>query len=770
MDKDFYDIVLEQIKKNKLENYDKAFVIKQLCVLNNKTYDEMASVVNTLYETKEISLKGGNVQIDAPISPFAMFDKKLSKRERHRQEVKAKTKESKKEKATQKRMTAKVNEESKIYQDEEPSLNKPRLKLHSKVTGKIQGTTKGYAFLIPDDINLPDVFINEGNLNGAMHNDKVVVFVTNVYGEKADGEVVQVLERGSEKIVGQIHYEKTCAWVKPDDVKFGKDICVGLKKTLGAEEGDKVYVRIEKFYASKRNPDGIVVEVLGKPNTIETEVKAILRSHNLFEGFPKKVKAYCEECIPESINKEEYKNRVDLTDKLIFTIDGEDTRDIDDAISLEINEKGNRVLGVHIADVGEYVKQDNEIDKEAFKRGTSVYFPSLVLPMLPQELSNGICSLNERVDRLALSVFMEYDENANVISHKICESIINSKKRYTYTEVMAIIDGNEEVIAKNDPALVDTIIKMNELSHQLIKFRYDRGAINFSIPEVQISLNELGDVLELHKRESNDSHKLIESFMVAANETIAEHFLENKTPFVYRIHEEPDEEKLSAFIKMCESFGVQVNTFDKKIGPKTLQTILEKVAGEPHEYALNKVCLRSMKKAKYSPDCLGHYGLASPKYCHFTSPIRRYPDLTIHRIIKTSLRGEIDLLAKNKLHDFVASSSLQSSEREKVAESAERDVDDLYRVFYMQHHVGEEFEGVISGVTAFGVFVELDNTVEGMIRLENLPTDQYEYFEDRYTLKGYSNKFTLGDRLRVKAVRADILAREVTFEYLSKVE
>ena len=473
--------------------------------------------------------------------------------------------------------------------------------------------------------------------------------------------------------------------------------------------------------------------------------------------------------MPESIDKSQYPNRLDYTDHVVFTIDGEDTRDIDDAISLEVNDRGNRVLGVHIADVGEYVKVNNELDKEAFKRGTSVYFPSIVLPMLPQELSNGICSLNERVDRLALSVFIEYDANANVLSTRFNETIINSKKRFTYTEVMAIIDGDADARARNKD-LVEIVLKMNELSQQLIKYRHDRGDINFNLPEVEISLNELGDVLEIHKRESNDSHKLIESFMVAANEAVAEKFLDEKVPFVYRVHEEPDEEKIAAFIKMCESFGITVNTMGKKTEPKDLQKILEKVEGEACEYALNRVCLRSMKKAKYSPDCLGHYGLASPKYCHFTAPIRRYPDVTIHRIIKSYLRGELDVLERNKLKDFVATASIQSSEREKVAESAERDVDDLYRVFYMQHHVGEDFEGSISGVTAFGVFVELDNTVEGMIRLENLPQDQYEYFEDRYTLKGYNNKFTLGDRLKVKAVRADILAREVTFEYLSKVE
>jgi len=418
---------------------------------------------------------------------------------------------------------------------------------------------------------------------------------------------------------------------------------------------------------------------------------------------------------------------------------------------------------VHIADVGEYVKKDSIIDKEAYKRGTSVYFPNLVLPMLPRELSNGICSLNERVDRLALSCFMEFNKNAELVSHKICESVINSKKRFTYTKVQAIFDGDRD----EAPELIDALLEMRGLAKQLEEKRVARGAIEFNIPEVQISLNELGDVLNLTKREHNESHRLIETFMIVANETIASHFVDKKAPFVYRIHEQPDAEKINRLIGMVNGFGIKHTIDDPEtVEPIEIQKLLESIKDEPSEYVLNKIALRCMKKAKYSPECIGHYGIASPKYCHFTSPIRRYPDLTIHRIIKQFIKGEVSDREKLILKEFVNLASIQSSETERNAEAVERDVDDLYRVFYMSHHIGEVFDGVISSVTNFGVFVELDNTVEGMIRVDSLPQDQYEYFEDRFCLKGYKHTYTIGDKVRVRSTRADILSREIDFELI----
>ncbi len=731
-------IIIKQIKLNKLENLSYDLIINQLCVLNNKPFDLIKTTIDKLISQKKLKIKCKlnldtnneskinrihNAQGNIPKSPYS-------------------------------------NRQSNIDLAYD-ILNKKDKKSNSKITriqGKIQGTSKGYAFLIPDDITLDDVFISEKDLNGAMHNDRVVVSVKNTGGRKLEGKVIQVIERGAQRIVGLLRIIKKLAYVVPDDVKFGKNISIPLNKLFNANDGDKVVAKITRYYNTKRNPDGEIVEILGKPNQIDTEVMAVIRSYNMYENFPKKVLESAK-LLPDSINKEDYAHRLDYTNNICFTIDGEDTRDIDDAISLDLKDNGNRVLGVHIADVGEYVKKDNVFDKEAFKRGTSVYFPNMVLPMLPRELSNGICSLNERVDRLAISCFMEFDKNANVVDYKICESIINSKKRFTYTEVQSIFDGDRN----EKPELIEKLLLMKDLAKQLEEKRNIRGAIEFNIPEVQVYLNELGDVLNLKRREHNESHKLIESFMIIANETIATHFLSKNIPFVYRIHEKPDSEKILNLISMINNLGIKHTLNSEEVTPKDIQILLNEIKDENVEYIINKIALRCMKKAKYSPECIGHFGLASPKYCHFTSPIRRYPDLTIHRIIKEYLHNQINEKEKLALKEFVNLSSIQSSETEKSAESVERDVDDLYRAFYMTHHVGEDFDGVVSSVTSFGIFVELDNTVEGMIRIEDLPQDQYEFLEDRFTMKGYSHKFTIGDKIKVKCVRADILSREVDF-------
>ena len=727
-------LIINQIKTNRLSNLDYELIISQLSVLNNKSYELIKLTLDRLVNDKKVKLKclkedkpkrKTELEPDAPKSPYH---------------------------------SDRDDNVDLAYQ----ILNKKDKKSNNKVQrvqGKIQGTTKGYAFLIPDDITIDDIFIPERELGGAMHGDRVVVSAKSNGGKKLEGKVIQIIERGSLRVVGILHIVKKIASVVPDDVKFGKDISIPLSKLNGATDGQKVVVKITRYYASKRNPDGEVIEVLGEPNKIDTEVTAILRSYGLYDSFPNKVLESAK-YLPESINKSEYPNRLDYTKNICFTIDGEDTRDIDDAVSIDLKENGNRVLGVHIADVGEYVKRDNVFDKEAFKRGTSVYFPNLVLPMLPRELSNGICSLNERVDRLALSCFMEFDSHANLVDYKICESIINSKKRFTYTEVQRVFDGTQD----QAPELIEKLLLMRGLAKELEEKRHKRGAIEFNIPEVQVYLNELGDVLNLKKREHNESHKLIESFMIVANETIATHFLSKNVPFVYRIHEKPDSEKISKLCGMVDNFGVAHKINADECEPKDIQELLETINNMPCEYVINKIALRCMKKAKYSPDCIGHYGLASPKYCHFTSPIRRYPDLTIHRIIKEYLHNEINDKEKLILKEFVNYASIQSSETERNAESVERDVDDLYRAFYMTHHLCEEFDGVISGVANFGVFVELDNTVEGMIKIESLPQDQYEYIEDRFCLKGYNHTYTIGDKIRVKSVRADILSREIDFE------
>lgn len=734
------ELIIKQIKINKLDNLEYDFIITQLSVLNNKPYELIKMTVDRLVGDGKIKLKGKRVE------PKAKKEKRITTYDKS---------------APSSPYSSNRQNNIDLAYD---ILNKKDKKSNSKVKkvqGKLQGTSKGYAFLIPDDISLEDIFVAEKDLNGAMHGDRVVVVVRDNGGRRMEGKVIQVLERGSLHVVGLLKIIKKIAFVVPDDVKFGKDISIPLSKLKGAKDGEKVVAKITRYYASKRNPDGEIIEVLGEPNKIDTEVKAVIRGYGLAENFPEKVLESAK-YLPESINKSDYPNRLDYTSNICFTIDGEDTRDIDDAISIDIAQNGNRVLGVHIADVGEYVKRDNVFDKEAFKRGTSVYFPNMVLPMLPRELSNGICSLNERVDRLALSCFMEFDKNANLVDYKICESIINSKKRFTYTEVQRVFDGGDD----QPKELIEKLNLMRDLAKELAELRVKRGAIEFNIPEVQVYLNDLGDVLNLKKRENDESHKLIESFMIVANETIATHFLSKNVPFVYRIHEKPDAEKIERLVGILNTFGINHKINPEGVEPKDIQTLLNSIDGEKTEYVINKIALRCMKKAKYSPECIGHYGIASPKYCHFTSPIRRYPDLTIHRIIKEYLHNEINDREKLILKEFVNYASIQSSETERNAESVERDIDDLYRVFYMTHHLGEEFDGIISSVTNFGVFVELDNTVEGMIKIDNLPNDQYEYFEDRFCLKGYNNKFAIGDKLRVRSVRADILSKEIDFELI----
>lgn len=717
--------ILNQIEQNRLHELDYEFIIAQLCVLNNKPFDEMKSALDELIMSGDFKIKGKE--------PAFPYDK---------------------------------SKKDDMVLEAEEMLNRKDRKRNSKnksfkLQGRLQGTKSDFAFLIPFDSRYEDVFIAGSDLNGAINNDTVVAEVrTERDGKRLEGKVIQILERGNERIVGKIFLSKGNAMVMPDDVKFGKDILVPISKVMGANNGDKVVVKIDN-YSNKKNPVGHVIEVLGKPNEIDTEVKAIIRSYDLYEEFPKKVIEYAN-TMPEEIDKSKYPHRKDLTSLNCFTIDGEDSRDLDDAISISKNSDGTYKLGVHIADVGEYVKFNNVLDKEAFKRGTSVYFPNLVLPMLPRNLSNGICSLNENVDRLALSVFMDINSKGEVVRYDICESVIRSKKRFTYTVVTKILEGDQLERELNRPFVKDLLL-MNELNKILIKMREKRGAIDFDIPEVKITLDELGDVVDIRKAPREDSHRLIESFMIAANETIATHFKGIKSPFVYRIHETPDAEKMANFIRIATGMGVKTTANPDSIAPLDLQKVLAQVAEMDCKYMLNRICLRSMKKAKYSPDCIGHFGIASVKYCHFTSPIRRYPDLTIHRIIKAELRGELTGKMLTEQRQFVVASSMHSSDREQAAEKVERDVDELYKVFYMTHHVGEEFEGKISGVANFGVFVELENTVEGMVRISDLPHDYYEYDENNFELRGAKEKFVIGTPVKVKCVRADILAREVDF-------
>lgn len=723
-----YNKYLDQIERNRLYTLDYDFLIGQLCVLNNKPFVDMKAVVDALINTGRLNVQG---------SEDVLNEKK-------------KTHDNRRKSSSNDNVQMAYNMLSK--------KDSRRKKVIKRFKGQIDKAAGGYAFLLPDDADMADIFIPERELKGAFNKDRVIVETVPSNRKKLEGKVIQVLERGQQRIVGKIFITKNHAYVTPDDVKFGADISVPLNDLKGANNGDKVVVNIERYFANNRRPEGRVIEVLGEPDKIEVEVLSIVRANNLYETFPDNVLQKSKD-MPTELDINLYKHRKDLRKEICFTIDGEDSRDLDDAIGFKINEQGNRVLSVHIADVGEYVPLNSVIDKEAFSRGTSIYFPNLVLPMLPRELSNGICSLNEGQDRLALTIEMECDDAGNIIDYNFFESIIKSKKRFTYTIVQGIFDGDKEIIKENK-AYVGALLAMNKLAKQFAKKRENLGSLRLNIPEVQVFLDELGGVALLEKRPSNDSHKLIESFMVAANECVATFFANKKLPFVYRVHEKPSPEKMDIFLTFVKAMGVVTKAKNENISPKELQLILDQVVGKESEYAVNKITLRSLQKAKYSPTCLGHFGLALEYYCHFTSPIRRYPDLTIHRIIKDYLKGKLNIVDTKS---FVLASSLNSSEREVEGEKIERDVDDLYKAYYMKDKIGNEYDGIISGVTKFGCYVQLDNTVEGFIRLIDLPMDDYEYIEEKLVLKGVSNTFAIGKKLKIKVDSVNISARKIDF-------
>lgn len=628
------------------------------------------------------------------------------------------------------------------------------------IKGKLIGNNKGYAFVDVGNPNVPDFFVPANKLNGAYNGDTVLIKPLSKTDLSQEAEVVKVLKRNNLTLVGTYSkLKKGDGVVTPDNNKFSKQIFVSNKNSLGATSGQKVVVKVTFLHKSDKL-NGEIIEVLGDENDFKTLQLALIRSHKLYEEFPNEVLDEANK-IPQKVSKKEIEGRLDLRKELTFTIDGADARDFDDAVS--ISKKGkNYILGVHIADVGNYVKYGTELDNEAYLRGTSSYFPNLVLPMLPKALSNGICSLNEGVDRLTLSCIMEIKPTGEVIDHKICESVINSKKRFTYDEVYDVICGKKEALEKFAD-FKDAILTMNELSHILGEVKKKNGMLDLDIPEPYFELDENEKVKVVQPRERNDAHILIENFMVIANETVAKHYATRKYPFIYRVHEKPTREKIASFLYFVNSLGISTPEQFGDVEPAFLQDVLKSLEGKEFEKTCNKVMLRSLQKARYCEDCLGHFGLALEYYCHFTSPIRRYPDLCIHRIIKEDLKKGLSTVRREELSDFVVDASLRSSEREKNATEAERDVDDLYKAYYMQDHLNEEFDGIISGVQPYGFYVELDNTVEGLVRVENLPEDAYLYYEKTFKLKGQGHCYGLGDKVKVKAVMANLAERKIEF-------
>jgi len=629
------------------------------------------------------------------------------------------------------------------------------------VKGKYRGNQRGFGFVICDGDD--DVFIPASATHGAMNGDVVLVSITSrsKKDKKREGEVVRVVEHSNDVIVGRFERERNFSFVIPDDVKITNDIFIPKSKTLNAKNGHKVVVKITKWSDGTRNPEGEVTEILGFPSQVGVDVLSVMKQYDLSEDFPKSVLAEAKS-LNCNICDKDLEGRTDFRNKKVFTIDGADAKDLDDAVCIERNENGY-ILSVHIADVTHYVREDSALDKEAFKRGTSVYLADRVVPMLPKELSNGICSLNPKEDRLTLSVIMEIDFNGNVKSHSVERGIIKTVERMTYDDVTAILEGDKK-LADKYVYIKEDIFQMAELSAVLKKKRENRGSINFDFPEAKIVLDDKGKPTDIYKYRPTVAHGIIEEFMLVCNETIAQHFYWLEAPFVYRVHEKPSMEKLTTFNDFLRNMSFKIKG-GEDVQPREFANLLNRIDGTPMENIISRVMLRSLMKAKYSPENMGHFGLAFNYYCHFTSPIRRYPDLAIHRIIKEYLTSTPSQQRQDKLHQFVASAALHSSEMELNAQEAEREVEDLKKAQYMINKIGERFDGVISSVASFGFFVELENTVEGFVRVADLKDDYYIYDEKNLTLTGEHNKkvYKIGDNIRVEVASVNTALREIDF-------
>lgn len=642
-----------------------------------------------------------------------------------------------------------------------------------KFVGKFVSHRKGFGFVESDEEYTQDLFIPSSEINGAMHNDRVMAEIVTPATEdrRAEGKIVQIIEREVTQIVGVFQPNKNFGFVIPDNKKFNKDIYIPKKFFSGARENDKVVCEITVWPQEDKKAEGKVIEILGQKGERGVEISSIIKEHGLPVEFPKKVLDEAES-IPVEVPQEEIDRRLDIRNMKTFTIDGDDAKDLDDAISIEVLPDGNFKLGVHIADVTHYVGEKSKLDKEALKRATSVYLVDTVIPMLPKKLSNGVCSLNPFEDKLTLSIFMEIDRKGSVKKYDIKETIINSKARMTYTEVSDILEKDDEKLKATFSSLVDDFKNAEVLARILMGRRTKRGALDFDFPEAKIILNKDGEVADIKHYERRISNKIIEEFMLISNETIAEHYFWLNLPFVYRIHETPSPEKMQDFSKFISTFGYTVKGDLEQVHPKALQAIIEQIKGKREEEAISTIMLRSLKQAKYSPQCTGHFGLSAQYYSHFTSPIRRYPDLQIHRIIKENLNNKINAKRQEQLVGIVDYASTQSSERERAAELAERDVKDFYKAMYMYDKIGEEFDGIVSSVTSFGMFIELPNTVEGLTRLANMRDDYYIYDDMTYTIMGERTKKTyrIGDPVRIKVENVNIDLREIDFEILYKIE
>ncbi len=630
-------------------------------------------------------------------------------------------------------------------------------------TGIFAGTQRGFGFVIVEG-EQDDIFVPESATKGAMHNDKVVVSVKEEKtGKRREGEIIRIVERANSTIVGTFEKSKNFGFVIADNQKFSKDIFIPKERTKGAVNGHKVVVKITDFGDKEKNPEGKIIEILGHINDPGVDILSVIMANNLPTVFPEEVMKQVES-VPEEIDQKEIGGRKDIRNLQTVTIDGEDAKDLDDAITL--SKEGNLFrLGVHIADVTNYVTEDSALDKEAVKRGTSVYLVDRVIPMLPHKLSNGICSLNAGTDRLALSCFMDIDEHGTVVGHEIAETVLRVDRRMTYTSVKKILEDHDEVERKEYEELVPMFEQMLVLADILRETRRKRGSIDFDFPESKIILDKEGHPIDIKPYERNKATKIIEDFMLLANETIAEDFFWQELPFVYRSHDNPDSEKIQQLGIFINNFGYSIKINQDEIHPKELQKLLVKIDNTPEEALISRLTLRSMKRAKYTTTSDGHFGLATKYYCHFTSPIRRYPDLQIHRIIKENLRGGLGEKRIKHYNKILPDIARQASLTERRADDSEREVEKLKKVEYMSNYIGDTFEGVISGITTWGMYVELPNTVEGMIKVSDLKDDYYVYDEVHYSMIGeHTHKtYKLGEKVKVEVVATDKLLRTIDF-------
>lgn len=637
-------------------------------------------------------------------------------------------------------------------------------------TGIFSATQKGFGFVIIEGES-EDIFIPENATKGAMHGDKVAIMINKERtGKRQEGMVLRILDRGMKEIVGTFQKSKNYGFVIPDNQKFSHDIFVPKEHTKGAVTGHKVLVTVTNYGDEDHNPEGRVVEIIGHSNDPGVDIMSVVKAYDLPVEFPKDVFRVLD-FIPDEIDRNEISNRMDIREMQTITIDGEDAKDLDDAVSLT-KEGDIYHLGVHIADVTHYVKEGAALDKEAFRRGTSVYLVDRVIPMLPHKLSNGICSLNPGVDRLALSCFIDIDSKGNVIGHRIAETVIRSDSRMTYSDVSKIIEDKDEELIKKYEDLVPMLMLMLELSEVLKSRRHRRGAINFDFPESKIIVDYNGKPIEIREYERNKATKIIEEFMLIANETVAEDYFWQEIPFLYRTHDNPDEEKIKALAIFINNFGYSIRIGNEDIHPKELQKLLNRIEDTPEEALISRLTLRSMKQAKYTVANTGHFGLSAKYYTHFTSPIRRYPDLQIHRIIKENINGRLDEERRSHYEKILYEVANHSSRTERRADEAEREVEKMKKVEYMMEHIGEVFDGVISGITNWGIYVELPNTIEGMVRVSEMEDDYYLYDEERYQMVGEHTKkiYKLGQKVKVEVVNADKLLRTIDFAFVEVEE